>query len=565
MKKYLWLLLICVFICFRSNYAMQAFFVKAAKSFFEPPSCPITYGKLMNDSLREHKAVERKTNWWHIPSRSMAIGSLGTVAGYAMGRLLHRPLLISTATGVVATGLAGLFLHKHLGSHPEIQKRKTVQDCLSSIKPLDQAGSLVLMRKPLRFHLNEYLTENTVISSTEKAKLEEKVAALEKVLIQEKNDYKQQNSKLLCTDRAKAKRIDVKTLVGHVMPITRLAVKDDILVSVSNDATAKIWDLKASVCLRTLAKHEDIITGLALVDNKIVTGSLDKKARIWDLKTGKCLHVLSGHEGSINGLIVTDGKIITRSWDRTMRVWDLGTGECLHVLSGHEDRINGLLVIGSTLVSRSLDKTIRTWDLKTGNCLRIIADEKGITSMEQTNGKLVTGSADQTVKMWDLKTGICLCAFSGHEEAISCLKVIDSELITGSFDGTVKIWDLKTGACLHTLDNTGVVIVFALLGRKLITGSADGTVKVWSLKTGAHLYTLADRRGSVYDLLSADNKIISGFTDCTIKVWTVIDPEKQILALATAMHHRCGSKSAAHALSSFNINHIHSFIEQSDC
>jgi hypothetical protein len=69
----------------------------------------------------------------------------------------------------------------------------------------------------------------------------------------------------------------------------------------------------------------------------IVTASDDKTARIWDVRTGALLHRLEGHSGSVNSAVFSpDGSlIVTASVDKTARIWDGRSGAVLRGGEGH--------------------------------------------------------------------------------------------------------------------------------------------------------------------------------------------------------------------------------------
>jgi WD40 repeat protein len=78
----------------------------------------------------------------------------------------------------------------------------------------------------------------------------------------------------------------------------------------------------------------------------IITGSQDTTAKTWSFETGDCLKTFRGHTGAILCL-ATDpfGKILlTGSGDNTIRAWDIYRGTELHVYDQHQAAIINLLV-----------------------------------------------------------------------------------------------------------------------------------------------------------------------------------------------------------------------------
>ncbi len=78
----------------------------------------------------------------------------------------------------------------------------------------------------------------------------------------------------------------------------------------------------------------------------LITGSQDTTAKIWSVESGECLKTFEGHIGAILCMATdTLGKILfTGSGDNTIRVWDINRGRELRVYDLHQAPIINLLV-----------------------------------------------------------------------------------------------------------------------------------------------------------------------------------------------------------------------------
>lgn len=91
-----------------------------------PPATPALMNKTVNEAMQQHLDVQKTTNRWFLPSRSVLAGSVCSLAGYCMGNALKRATLTAALTGSVGMGVAWLLL----SMHPEIKKRRNNQHAL---------------------------------------------------------------------------------------------------------------------------------------------------------------------------------------------------------------------------------------------------------------------------------------------------------------------------------------------------------------------------------------------------------------------------------------------------
>jgi WD40 repeat protein len=80
----------------------------------------------------------------------------------------------------------------------------------------------------------------------------------------------------------------------------------DILITGSQDTTAKIWSFESGECLKTLQGHIGAILCLAMdtLRRILFTGSGDNTIRVWDIKCGDQLRVYDQHQAPIINLLV---------------------------------------------------------------------------------------------------------------------------------------------------------------------------------------------------------------------------------------------------------------------
>jgi len=285
-----------------------------------------------------------------------------------------------------------------------------------------------------------------------------------------------------------------------------LPVYDDILssVAISPDgrrlATAGqqvlIWDLVTGKLLFKLAGHTGFVHSAQFSPDgmRLATISEDETARIWDLKTrSELLKVLVGKSENANTMTVAfspDGeRLALTDKENTVTVWNAASGDELLTLKGHTAPITGIAFdpVGTRLATAS-DDGARVWEAATGKELLKLKEAGSILTVAfSPDGKrLATGHPDGTVIIWDVTTGQKLLLLFGHTRAIFSVAFTPdgSRLATASGDATVKIWDAGSGKELFTLfGHTGRVFDLAISpdGTRLATAGQDGISRVYLL------------------------------------------------------------------------------------
>lgn len=100
----------------------------------------------------------------------------------------------------------------------------------------------------------------------------------------------------------------------------------DLVVSASDDCTAKVWDLRSKNAIHDIPhKYQLFSASFSDTVEKICTAGLDNQIRIWDLRKMETEYSLLGHSDSITGMALShEGSyLLTNSMDQTLRVWDI--------------------------------------------------------------------------------------------------------------------------------------------------------------------------------------------------------------------------------------------------
>src|SRR5215216_5141363 len=144
------------------------------------------------------------------------------------------------------------------------------------------------------------------------------------------------------------------------------------LATVSDDKTARIWDLSSEDERMALGdKVKDVAFS---PDGKhLATASDDETARVWDAMDGSEVAALV-HEDAVNGVAFSpdDKYLATASEDGTARIWDLSSEDEATPPMTHADKVNGVAFSpdGRYLASGGRGGTIRVWDAESGEEVR---------------------------------------------------------------------------------------------------------------------------------------------------------------------------------------------------
>ena len=150
------------------------------------------------------------------------------------------------------------------------------------------------------------------------------------------------------------------------------------VLSASQDASIKLWNIESGVCERTLLGHTSAILCLALTVNRarFLSGSFNSAIFLWDIATGQKLSSYCGHSAAVWCLAVTpDGhSFVSGSSDRTLKMWRFDEPlQAALTFEGHTDTILSVALSedGAYVYSGSQDKSFRVWSSSTGNQITV--------------------------------------------------------------------------------------------------------------------------------------------------------------------------------------------------
>ncbi|MBN3297524.1 WDR49 protein, partial [Amia calva] len=328
-------------------------------------------------------------------------------------------------------------------------------------------------------------------------------------------------------------------LKGHCAPVFYLYISsdDNRIFSVSNDNTAKIWDIQDQCCLFTAnpkasqnadvsaCLYSPVVKTLYIATDSIALLTLRTKPQPQgNLTVSHKEPVLCcGYSKEFRQVVsCTEGSVV--------KVWDIDTGNQVFEFGGaHGSSAITCLTFdlsGRRLVTGGRDGCLKIWNFNNGHCLRILRKEHkkdevcDCTYVKVNRNKYVMAVGwDRQIDMYfDSNDDLPLVQKPqpywqddlrcGHKEDVLCITQCPPSLLaTSSYDGEIIVWNLVSGHlhcrllspyppdCTEGIDRSVSSIVFMKTRARnveftacLLSSGPQGYVSFWSLINGGKIF-----------------------------------------------------------------------------
>ena len=339
-----------------------------------------------------------------------------------------------------------------------------------------------------------------------------------------------------------AQKLKLMLPVGHTKAVLALDFSRDgkLLVSGSDDNTARLWDVASGKELLSFEGHTDRVISVKFFHNDLylISGSEDNTAKIWNCKTGKLVFDLKGHTERIKAVNLSlDEKLaITSSGDNTAKIWNTETGRLLHTLSVQQWGIYNAIfnLTGTKAITILEENSVIIWDVATGKILIKLSDRGGVRDVCRIPGSnlMITSSADQYADVIDMETGKVIQQFTGHTNEIT--KVIAGNngkfAFTTSLDSTVACWNIKTGKLMYRNNSHNAQILDISISpddKWIATAASDNLIRIWDAASGKQIHKLTGHESGTRVVAFSKNSamLASGSNDNRIKLWNTKEAE----------------------------------------
>jgi len=257
-------------------------------------------------------------------------------------------------------------------------------------------------------------------------------------------------------------------LDGHSGIVWGVAFSPDgqMLVSVSSDATAKIWDWRNGTLLQSLDFPAEVVSVSFSPDGQILAvGGVDEpqgdvqNAAIWTFSVGSWKPLLKFPEyWNITAMVYSpDGRwLVGGGTSRNVQIWRTGDGTSIFTLNhAHQALDAAISPDGSTVATATCQIT--------------------------TNDECTEGG----VWLWNLSTGRLINKLRGFPDVVESVtfSVDGSSLIAASRDGMLRVYATSDYQPQFEATPPGGNGIMTLSpdGGLLATGGANGAVHLWKI------------------------------------------------------------------------------------
>jgi U3 small nucleolar RNA-associated protein 13 len=316
----------------------------------------------------------------------------------------------------------------------------------------------------------------------------------------------------------------VRTIKAHDTPVLAMAFDPSgtLLATGGSDRTVKVFDVDKGFCTHNFRGHSGIVTLVQFHPDaarlQLVSSSDDATVRVWDLYTQKQTACVQDHMSLVTSVAFSeDGyTMLSAGRDKVVNFWDLRDQKLTKTVLMHE-AVEGLVVVPSSFkcVANAAkpqdDKAIsfvvagekgalRLWRSSGSSCETLFTQKADASSaltytdllLSDARRELVVVTSEQNLLVFDenltRRTQII-----GYNDDILNLKYIPQADASGAPSDVlavatnseqIRLLNRRTLSCELLSGHTDIVMALAVSpdGRWLVSASKDRTARLWDLR-----------------------------------------------------------------------------------
>ena len=325
-------------------------------------------------------------------------------------------------------------------------------------------------------------------------------------------------------------------LSGHTKEVNSLMFSSDgtLLVSGSDDDTAKLWDIQTGGVIKTFSGHTALVWTVSISADctTIASGARDDTIHLWNIRTGECYHTMK-YKDTVNNVSFspTDPQhLISIVSGSKVSQWDLNGHQIKHSYTGSHVAFSS----DGTLFALCHEGDVTIQNSNSGLVVTKfqVAGSNTEYCCLSPDSKLVAVAISNTIFVWDITSNPHLVeTFIGHVNDITSLVFSSScSLISASYDGSVKFWQIGISSAEPAVVDPGstptTLPLLSSISLKARVGIAIldygyGEVRSWDIPTSdckAPSQALAKYRNGGTELIN-NRLIFIWYMDEEITAW----------------------------------------------
>jgi WD40 repeat protein len=193
---------------------------------------------------------------------------------------------------------------------------------------------------------------------------------------------------------------------ARLLALEAIAFSPDghIVVTASNDGTARLWNATTGLYNTTLRGHTASVRSIAFSpDGRLLAaGSDDSTTLLWDVATRKSLTTLQGHTAPVRSIAFSpDGRLLAAGFDDgTTQLWDVAARKSLTTLQGHTAPVRSIAFSrdGEIFMTASNDGITQVWNVASSQSATSHQDRLSIIKALRNNKG--TGAIISQNRLW---------------------------------------------------------------------------------------------------------------------------------------------------------------------